>query len=207
MPPLRRPRGASSHRHAPEDTSSPHEDGDLEEISETKKPIRPNFVRHAPERCPEEDSDDGVPLAAPSLVPKLSRPEYFCIPSIEAMSKMSEAKLARVDNLEIGRYGYGSIKWPGLTDVRRLNFDLIVSIQQGSLTLYPDRELPKIGQGLNKESVVTLNVKPSRSDVSAKNVEALQNRLAQISQDFGGKFISYDMEKWIFRLPHFKGLS
>lgn len=22
-------------------------------------------------------------------------------------------------------------------------------------------------------------------------------------QEFGGKFISYDMEKWIFRVPHF----
>lgn len=26
---------------------------------------------------------------------------------------------------------------------------------------------------------------------------------AMYTQEFGGKFISYDMEKWIFRVPHF----
>ena len=29
------------------------------------------------------------------------------------MSRMTEAQLSRIDNLEIGRYGYGSVKWPG----------------------------------------------------------------------------------------------
>jgi len=120
---------------------------------------------------------------------------------------MSELQLSRIDNLEIGRYGFGSIRWPGLTDVRRLDFDADIAIERGSLSLYPDREVPVTGEELNKEAVITLNVKPSRSDASEKSVEALKARLAKISEEFGGKFISYDMEKWIFRVPHFSGIA
>lgn len=120
---------------------------------------------------------------------------------------MSEALLSRVDNLQIGRYGFRSVSWPGLTDVRRLDFDDLVAIEQGSLTLYPDQVKPRIGEELNKEAVVTLHVKPSRTDIKVKSLEILRARLAKISEEFGGKFISYDMEKWIFRVPHFNGLE
>jgi len=117
---------------------------------------------------------------------------------------MPEEKLCKIDNLEIGRYGYGSIRWPGLTDVRRLDFDADVSLERGSLTLYPGREKPEVGEGLNKEAVITLNVRPTRTDMKLKSADLLRERLARISEDFGGKFISYDMEKWIFRVPHFR---
>lgn len=143
------------------------------------------------------DADTGE-QAAPSLVPRLERPDYYCSPSIEAMSRMSEAKLSQIDNLEIGRYGFGSVRWPGLTDVRRHDFDKDVIIERGSVTLYPDRK-PEIGVGLNKETVISLNVRPSRSDVKA---DVLRARLKSRSEDFGGKFISYDMDKWIFRVQH-----
>ncbi|CAK9071408.1 Nuclear pore complex protein Nup98-Nup96 [Cleaved into: Nuclear pore complex protein Nup98 (Nucleoporin Nup98), partial [Durusdinium trenchii] len=115
------------------------------------------------------------------------------------MSRMTESQLSRIDNLEIGRYGYGAVKWPGLTDVRCHDFDRDVRIERGSLTLYPDREKPELGHGLNKEAVVTLHVKPTRNDVKPKSLEQLQSRLSKLSEEFGGKFISYDMEKWIFR--------
>ena len=36
--------------------------------------------------------------------------------SKEAMSRMTEAQLSRIDNLEIGRYGFGAVKWPGWTE-------------------------------------------------------------------------------------------
>lgn len=167
------------------------------------KPIKPNFVRHAPDRTDDENGQE----APPSLIPRLSRGDYFSKPSIEAMSKMSETKLSRIDNLEIGRYGYGSVSWPGLTDVRRIDFDSAVIIDRGSLTPYPDREQPPIGEELNKEAIVTLHVRPTRTDGKAKSAEVLQARLSKISEEFGGKFISYDMEKWIFRVPHFSVVS
>lgn len=152
-----------------------------------------------------DDNDDDLP-ANQSLIPQLTRVEYYSSPSIEAMSKMSEAKLARIDNLEIGRYGFGSVRWPGLTDVRRLDFDSIVVIERGGLTLYPNQDVPAIGDELNKEAVVSLQVRPSRNDAKSKT-GMLKARLSKISEEFGGTFISYDMEKWIFRLPHFNGIA
>lgn len=149
--------------------------------------------------------DEDFSSAPWTLVPRLTRDEYFTNPSIEAMSRMSEAKLSRIDNLEVGRYGYGSVRWPGLTDVRRVDFDEVITIDRGSLTLYPDREKPKRGEELNKEAIVSLHVRPSRTDAKLKSTDVLKARLTTEAERFGGKFISYDMDKWIFRVPHFDG--
>jgi len=169
------------------------------------KPIKPNFVRHAPERTGFNDEGDAP--APASFWPKLERPEYFSSPSIEKMSQMTEAALSCIDNLEISRYGYGSVQWPGLTDVRKLDFDAAITIERGSLTLYPEKDVPPIGEELNKEAVVTLNVRPSRADAKPKSEDLFKARLREICEDFGGRFVSYDMEKWIFRLPHFDGIA
>lgn len=44
------------------------------------------------------------------------------------MSRMTEAQLSRIDNLEIGRYGYGAVKWPGLAEIATLQCACIISI-------------------------------------------------------------------------------
>lgn len=166
------------------------------------QPIKPKFFVHAVDR-PLGGDDDAQPAPA-SLLPRLTRPEYYSNPSIESMSKMSEVKLSQIDNLEIGRYGYGSIKWPGLTDVRRLDFDKIIDIERGRLTVYPDQDKPKIGTEVNKEAVISLNVKTRAAPSKAAEVK---ERLAAITEKLGGKFISYDMDMWIFRIAHFSVLD
>jgi hypothetical protein len=112
---------------------------------------------------------------------------------------MSEAKLRRIDNLEIGRYGFGSVTWPGLTDVRRLNFDELVVIDRGSLTVYPNDERPMVGDGLNKEAVVRFSL-PLKAN---KSLDVIQERLRNITASIGGTFCDYSGETWIFRMPHF----
>merc|ERR1712217_676486 len=167
-------------------------------------PIKPNLFCHSHSNERADDVDD-FSIAPYTLLPRLKREEYYTNPSIEAMGRMSEAKLSAIDNLEVGRYGYGCVRWPGLTDVRRLDFDTMITIDRGSLTLYPDQDKPKAGEELNKEAIVTLHVRPSRNEAKLKSAEALRARLAKHSEDFGGKFISYDMDKWIFRVPNFDG--
>merc|ERR1712217_241576 len=165
-------------------------------------PIKPNLVRHSHSNERSDDVDD-FSIAPYTLLPRLKREEYYTNPSIEAMSRMSEAKLSAIDNLEVGRYGYGCVRWPGLTDVRRVDFDEVISIDRGSLTLYPHQD--KKGKALKKEAIVTLHVRPSRNEAKLKSAEVLRARLTKHSEDFGGKFISYDMDKWIFRVPNFDG--
>jgi hypothetical protein len=186
MPPLRRPRETSPPRSRQEEEVAVAKKM-LEEApvlqSPSLQPIKPNFLRHTPDG-EMDDERDGLPAPA-SLLPILTRPEYYSSPSIEAMSKMSEAKLSRIDNLEIGRYGYGCVRWPGLTDVRRVNFDEVISIDRGSLTLYPEGEKPMVGNELNRPAVITLHVRPSRTDAKLKSVDVLRARLTKISEDFG----------------------
>lgn len=165
------------------------------------RPIKPNFVRHTVERL---GGDDNVQQAPASLLPRMTRPEYFSSPSVEMMSKMSEVRLSQIDNLEIGRYGFGSIKWPGLTDVRRLDFDRIIDIERGRLTMYPEQDKPRVGTELNKEAVISLNIK---TRAAPSKVAEVKERLTTITEKLGGKFISYDLDMWIFRVPHFSVLD
>jgi len=162
-------------------------------------PIKPNFVRQTADR---RESDERAPA---SLVPRLERLEYFCKPSVEMMAQMSEDQLKCIDNLEVGRHGFGHVMWPGLTDVRGMNFDLDVKIDRYQMEIYPGADKPKIGEKLNKEAVICLHVKPSKSsDDSDRQDSVLRKKLADISADYGGTFIDYvDREKWFFRMPHF----
>merc|ERR1719181_652243 len=202
LPPLRRPRETSPPRALPPqaDTGAAP-DRPLEAPAPDVKPIKPTFVRHAVERV---NVDTDAQPAPASLLPRLTRMEYYSSPSIEMMSKMTEAKLSQIDNFEIGRYGFGSIKWPGLTDVRRLDFDNIIEIERGRLTVYPEHDKPKIGTELNKEAVISLNVKTRAAPSKAADVK---DRLISITEKLGGKFISYDLDMWIFRVPHFSMLD
>jgi len=125
------------------------------------------------------------------------------------MSKMTEAELSRIDNLEIGSYKSGSVKWPGVTDVRGLDFDKIIVIEADRVTMYPDQEKPEIGTEINKEAVITLNVPFSRlqsKSQSGSRTGSLENLKAKLSKytekELGGTFIDYDGERWIFRVPH-----
>lgn len=165
------------------------------------RPIKPNFVRHAVERV---GTDDNAQPAPASLLPRMTRQEYYSSPSIEMMSKMSEVKLSQIDNLEIGRYGFGCIKWPGLTDVRRIDFDRVIDIERGRLTVYPEQDKPREGTELNKEAVISLNVK---TRAAPSKVAEVKDRLTGITEKLGGKFISYDLDMWIFRVPHFSVLD
>lgn len=177
----------------------------LEMRTPGEAPLVPNFIRHhRPDKA--IDLEDASTVAPKSLLPSLKRPDYYSSPSIEMMSKMTEKGLMQVDNLEIGHYVYGSVKWPGVTDVRRMDFDLLVEIEHGRITPYPGclEERPPAGEGLNKEAIVSLKIKPSQDgSISAEKAARLRSKLKAESEKHGGTFMSYDMETWIFRLPHF----
>ena len=56
----------------------------------------------------------------------LTRPGYYTLPSLEVMAELvDDSGECNVEDLTIGREGYGSIFFPGITDVTNLNFDEI----------------------------------------------------------------------------------
>ena len=62
------------------------------------------------------------------LVPVLTNPLYECSPSVSSLQQMSEAELSRVQDFSISKPGVGSIFFPGYTDLRGINLDLVVFI-------------------------------------------------------------------------------
>ncbi|KAK6589215.1 nucleoporin [Cryptosporidium xiaoi] len=148
-----------------------------------------------------------------SLVPILTKSDYLCIPSIEVLRTFSEDRLAIVEDFRIIREGVGEIMWPGVTDLRGINLDLVVSIEPLCVSVYGDDDSPvPIGEGLNKKALVTLkNCKPKKmmSLTDANEIEIYKNnRVNQIknyTEQMGARFISLDTNtwEWKFEVSHF----
>ncbi|KAH8583739.1 nucleoporin [Cryptosporidium sp. chipmunk genotype I] len=148
-----------------------------------------------------------------SLTPILTKSDYFCIPSIEVLKTFSEERLAVVEDFKIVREGVGEIVWPGITDLRGINLDLVVSIEPLCVSVYGDCDssIP-VGEGLNKKAIVTLkNCKPKRA-ISSKDPQEIDefndHRVKQIksyTEQMGARFISLDTItwEWKFEVTHF----
>ncbi|KEP66354.1 UNVERIFIED_CONTAM: nucleoporin autopeptidase [Hammondia hammondi] len=159
-------------------------------------------------------------LPAPEdLRPVLTRSDYETVPSIEVLTGMSEQKLSRVQDFSITRRGYGSIRWPGYTDLRGINLDEAVKIEKLEVTVYGN-EAPPRGVGLNKRAVITLkNCKPR----SVKYLETLTiqrpedeayvqdkqcqyvTKVRRYTERMGAKFVDLNLAtgEWTFEVEHF----
>ncbi len=63
-----------------------------------------------------------------------------------------------VENFTIGRTGYGNIFFPGVTNIRNMNFDDIVFFRRKEVIVYPDDDRkPPLNEGLNRRAQVTLD--------------------------------------------------
>ncbi len=162
--------------------------------------------------APEIDDEDAEPQPAGV---KLRRAGYYTIPSMSELSTMvdSEGNL-NVENFTIGRQGYGNIFFPGLTNIKGMNFDDIVFFRHKEVIVYPDdSNKPDLGQGLNKKAQVTLDKvwpvdKSSQSCI--KSPEKLQSmsyedKLQKACIKLGARFVEYRPEtgSWVFKVDHF----
>ncbi|XP_067943917.1 nuclear pore complex protein Nup98-Nup96-like isoform X3 [Watersipora subatra] len=144
-----------------------------------------------------------------------TRADYYTIPSLKELGNYLDANGdCFVENLSIGREGYGSVFFPGTTNVANLDIDSIVHFRRKEITVYPDDDNKPIeGQGLNKPAEVTLdyvwpNDKTTRSPI--KSPERLkdmnyQEKIELATSRIGAKFIDYrpDTGSWVFQVKHF----
>ncbi|KAL4230158.1 Nuclear pore complex protein Nup98-Nup96 [Mactra antiquata] len=145
----------------------------------------------------------------------LTRPGYYTIPSLEALAERVDSDgNCYVEDFTIGREGYGSIYFPGTTNVANMNFDETVFFRRKELIVYPDDDnKPEVGEGLNKKAEITLDcVWPRDKTVgtSVKSPERLkamrwQDKVEESSLKVGAKFIDYRPEtgSWVFEVKHF----
>ncbi|KAK8366313.1 hypothetical protein V6Z12_A02G113000 [Gossypium hirsutum] len=150
-----------------------------------------------------------------ALMPKLRRSDYYTEPRIQELAAKERAEpgyCRHVKDFVVGRHGYGSIKFLGETDVRRLDLESLVQFNNREVIVYmDDSKKPPVGQGLNKPAEVTLlnikcfDKKTGQQYTDGPKIEKYKEMLKRKAKDQGAEFISYDPIKgeWKFRVNHF----
>jgi hypothetical protein len=139
--------------------------------------------------------------------------EYWCTPSIEALSALSSLDLTHVENFSVGRKGYGNLMFKYPVDLTAFegNWDQLLGktiiFQRRTLQVYPDESnKPNEGNGLNVPAVVTLeNVFPRNYNTLDPNLELLERHIQRLKSTHGMKFISFDPinGNYVFEVEHF----
>ncbi|XP_017218528.1 nuclear pore complex protein NUP98A [Daucus carota subsp. sativus] len=150
-----------------------------------------------------------------ALMPKLRHSDYYTEPRIQELAAKERAEpgfCRHVKDFVVGRHGYGSIKFLGETDVRRLDLESLVQFNHREVIVYMDEsKKPPVGQGLNKPAVVTLlNVKcfdkkTGRHFTEGPRIDKYKEMLRKKAEDQGAEFVSYDPieGEWAFKVSHF----
>lgn len=145
----------------------------------------------------------------------LTRPGYYTEPSMDELATMVDDEgNCFVEDLTIGREGYGSLFFPGTINVAGLNLDEIVHFRRKEVVVYPEDEAkPPLGEGLNRKAEVTLDCiwpsdKTTRTPIkSSERLRSMnyQEKIEEITSKIGAKFIDYRPEtgSWVFEVPHF----
>lgn len=148
-------------------------------------------------------------------MPKLRHSDYYTEPSIQELAAKERAEpgfCSRVKDFVVGRHSYGSIKFFGETDVRRLDVEAIVQLNNREVIVYMDEtRKPPVGHGLNKPAEVTLlnikciNKKTGKQHTEGAMVEKYKELLLKKTREQGAEFLSYDAVKgeWKFKVKHF----
>ncbi|KAF6982323.1 hypothetical protein CFC21_000732 [Triticum aestivum] len=156
----------------------------------------------------------GAPVSE-SVLPRLYKADYYTSPSIAELAARESNEpgcCSHVKDFTVGRHGYGSIKFDGETDVRKLDIASIVEFKDREILVYTDEsKRPPVGQELNKPAEITLlNVKCVDKKTGLQltegpEVDRYKEILAQWTEKNGAEFVAFDAVKgeWKFRIKHF----
>ncbi|KAL3633091.1 hypothetical protein CASFOL_026075 [Castilleja foliolosa] len=149
-------------------------------------------------------SMNGVDISLPTL--RCS--DYYtqpCISELAVRELMNPGYCSRVQDLIVGRVGYGCVKFIGETDVRSLDLDNIVKFNRCEVVVYEEESSkPLVGQGLNKLAEVTLLLQ-AKDNMTEDRLKAIVDKLKCKTESQGAKFISFDpiTGEWKFLVQHF----
>lgn len=133
------------------------------------------------------------------LAPKLTKPGYITIPSIEELKK----NFSNVRDFTIIRKNFGEIKFLGTTNLCGLDLDKIVDIGEKYVEVYSNTQeenKPPKGHGLNKPAEIKLfNIYPK----DKSKIQRFKEKLIRHTKKMGGTFLHYENGEWMFRVEHF----
>ncbi|GAB2230349.1 hypothetical protein Drorol1_Dr00014612 [Drosera rotundifolia] len=154
-----------------------------------------------------------------AMMPKLRHSDYYTEPRIQELAAKERAHpgfCQRVKNFVVGRNGFGSIKFLGETDVRRLDLESLIQFNHREVIVYmDDNKKPPVGQGLNKPAEVTLlnikchDKKTGQQYTEGPKIKKYTEMLKKKAEDQGAEFLSYDAVtgEWKFKVNHFSRYS
>ncbi|KAM0017213.1 putative peptidase S59, nucleoporin, nucleoporin peptidase S59 [Helianthus debilis subsp. tardiflorus] len=146
---------------------------------------------------------------------KLQQPDYYTRPQIselEAKERADPGFCRHVKDFVVGRYGYGSIKFLGETDVRKVDIETVVQFNNREVIVYmDDSKKPPVGEGLNKAAEITLlnikcfDKKTGMQHMDGSKISKYTEMLKKKATAQGAEFMSYDPVEgeWKFRVQHF----
>jgi nuclear pore complex protein Nup98-Nup96 len=139
--------------------------------------------------------------------PKLTKAEYFTVPSIKRLQLMSDNELKAVGRFTVGRVGVGEVTFLYPTDLRGVNLDNVVVIEKGKIAMYPAPvRKPARGHGLNQVAMLTLKkIFPKGGVTDKKAIDKFREKLAQVSLKMHGMLVHYDEKEgvWIVKVEGF----
>ena len=131
-------------------------------------------------------------IASINNIPKLSRQGYETVPSYMSICRMTDKELSGVENFTIKNH-WGKIQFMGKTDIRGLNLDKIIVIEQGKVEIYPDdSDRPELGVELNKEALVTFY---HYGIANKANFEQWLSKFKTKSVNIGAEYIGHDLSE------------
>jgi len=134
--------------------------------------------------------------------------------SMARLRELPDDELRQIDNFEVSRPGYGTLRWPRRTDVRALvehGLKAVLCIEKHLVKLYQGSvPKPSVGEGLNKECEYTMEDVWARGPSGeylqdARSLERFRRELQRSAEKFGAaRVVGYDAERgeWIVELAH-----
>lgn len=178
-------------------------------------------VSSHPDSNNKEQSQKGSSELDSNLVSsKQEDTDYWCSPSIESLSKLSQTQLKTVPNFIIGRKGFGNVSFnydvdlsafaPNLKD--ELFGKTVSFYSTRTVEVYPDHSnKPVVGSGLNVpatislEKVYPIDKKTKKPIIDASRTDEMQVLIRKLKNMRDMEFISYNPFGgiWTFKVNHF----
>ncbi|ORY07993.1 hypothetical protein K493DRAFT_403551 [Basidiobolus meristosporus CBS 931.73] len=164
---------------------------------------------------PQANTDFGVDYGSTSPLAKSPPAEYWCTPSIEELRKKSKESLKQISEFEVGRIGYGKVRFLETVDLSDLELSSIlgeiVIFERKSCTVYPDETIkPKVGNGLNVPALISLDQcwpidKSTRKFIKDRNSPRFQQHLKKMKSIPETEFVDFNLDdgSWTFIVQHF----
>lgn len=166
-----------------------------------------------------DEAEESVDGCGERCKVKLSKGGYYTAPRLDILDRLVSVgdngeKECWVENFIVGRNDYGSVRFPGQTNVYGLCLDDLVMIERKEVSVYPDdSDKPDEGEGLNKLAQVILTQVWPMNKSSGELIRAadqlvamhFEEKLRRSTERLGAKFVSYTANNgvWVFEVEHF----